>query len=134
MAFFAGDARVFPFQVVSRQPVVKLFLRRFPMQEIEVCPVMLEMAPHAVLTIGVRHLNLGVIPMLGSEPLCHFLMTIETLKGRRAGTKLVAARALCGSRQGLMSFGKGTGRNLRLRGAWQKHCSKKKDDKPRHSA
>lgn len=117
MTLLAGQPRVLPFQVVTRQPVVKLFLRRLPMQEIEIFAVVLEMATHAILAIGVRHLNLGVIAVLRRQPLCHFLMAIEAFESGRAGSELMAARTLCSSGQGLMSFRKRTGRNLCARRA-----------------
>ena len=97
MTFLAGQPRVLPFQVVTRQAVVKLLLRPLPMQKIKVFAVMLEMATNAILAIGISHLNLSVIAMLRRQPLCHFLMTIETPESGRAGSELMAARTLCGS-------------------------------------
>jgi hypothetical protein len=94
VTFFARDARVFPFQIVSRQTVVELLLRWFPVQKMEVCAVVLQVATHTILAIRVRHLNLCVIPMLGREPLRYFFMTIETFEGWSAATKLMAARTL----------------------------------------
>jgi len=78
--------------------VVELFLRWLPMQKIKVLAVVLKMAAHTVLAIRILHLKLGVVPMVRRQALGHFLMTIETLKGRSAGAKLMAARALRGSR------------------------------------
>ena len=98
VTFLARQPRVLSFQVVSRQPVVKLFLRWLPMQKTEIFAVVLEVATHTILAIGVRHLNLGVIAVFCRKTLCHFLVTIETFIGRCAGAKLVAARALRSSR------------------------------------
>lgn len=88
---------MFSFQIVSRQAVVELFLRWLPMQKIKVFAVVLEMAAHAILAIRILHLNLGVIPVIRRQTLGHFLMTIETLIGRSAGAKLMAAGTLRGS-------------------------------------
>lgn len=98
VAFFARNARVLAFQIVARQAMVELFLGRLPMNEAEICSVVFEMATDAILAIGISHLQLGMIPVLGGKSTRHFLVTIEALKDRSAGSKLVAARALQGSR------------------------------------
>jgi len=88
---------VFPFQPVSRKTVVKLLLRWLPVQQIEVFAVVLQMAAHAILAIGVLHLNCGVIAMFRRKALRHLFMAIKALKGRSTGAKLMAACAPRGS-------------------------------------
>jgi len=53
-----------------------------------------------------------MIAVICSEPLRHFLVTIEALESRCAGTELMATRALRGPAEGLMGLGERAGRNL----------------------
>ena len=94
VTFLTGNARMLSLQVVARQPMIKLFLRRLPVNEIEVLTVVFKMAADAVFAVRVPHLNLRVISALRRQPLRHFLMTIETFEGRSASTELMATRAL----------------------------------------
>jgi hypothetical protein len=73
-------------------------------------------AANTVLAIWIAHLNLEVIAVFAVESTCNFLVAIQAPKRRRAGAKLVASGALCGSSQGLMRFGKRSGRYLRSQG------------------
>ena len=86
------------------------------MDEVEVLTVVVEMAADTLFAIRVPHLNLGVISVLGGQALRDLFVAIEALEGGRAGAELVAARALCSPRQGLMCFRKRAGRNLRVSG------------------
>jgi hypothetical protein len=76
--------------------VIKLFLRRLPVGQVEILAVVFQVAAHALFPIRIPHLNLRVIPVFRSEPLGHFFMTIETLEGWSAGAELMTARALRG--------------------------------------
>ena len=93
------------FQVVACQPMVKLLLRRFPVDQIEVLAVVLQMAANAVLPVWIAHLNLEVIPMLTAESPGDFFVAIQALKRRRVGAELVATRALRRSSKRLVRFG-----------------------------
>jgi hypothetical protein len=104
VAFFASDARMFAFQVVACQPMVKLLLRSVPVDQIEILAVVLQMAANAVLPVCIAHLNLEVIPVFAAEPSRDFLVAIQALEGWRIGAELVAARALRGSGKRLMRF------------------------------
>src|SRR6202008_3553809 len=93
--------------------MIKLFLRRLPVDQAKVFSVVIQMTANAILAIGVGHLKLIVIAVLGRKPLGDFLVALEALESGRAGAKLVAAIALRSSAQRLMRFGKGTGGDLR---------------------
>src|SRR5258708_1150702 len=112
VTFLASNACMLALQLVARQPVIKLFLRRLPMDQVEVLTVVFKMATDAVFTIGIPHLKLGVIAMFCFQPFRYFFMAIQALESRRASTELVAARALGGSGQTLMGFGKRAGGDL----------------------
>lgn len=77
--------------------MVELLLRGLPVNQAEVFPIVIQVATHAVLTLGIRHAEACMVTVILAEPLRYFLMTIETLKGWSAGAKLVAACALRGS-------------------------------------
>lgn len=63
----------------------------------EVLAVVLQMASNAIFAVGIGHLKLVVISVLGAEILRDFLVAIQALKGGRAGAKLMTTRALRGS-------------------------------------
>ena len=112
MTFLASNARVLSLQLVARQPVIKLFLRSLPMDQVEVLAVVFQVATDAVFTIGIPHLKLGVIAVLCFQPFRYFFMAIQALESRRAGAELVAGYALGGSGQTLMGFRKRAGGDL----------------------
>ena len=58
---------------------------------------MFQMAANAVLPVGVGHLQLVVIAVLGAEAPGNLLVAIQTLKSRGASTELVTTRALGGA-------------------------------------
>lgn len=113
MTFFAGNSRVLSLQVVARQTVIVLILRGFPVHQIEIFAVMLQVAADAIFSVRIPHLDLEVIAMLTGEPSGDFLVAIQALESWSAGAELVAARALGGSGQTLMGFRKRAGRDLR---------------------
>ncbi|HUE54913.1 MAG TPA: hypothetical protein VMO76_03715 [Candidatus Udaeobacter sp.] len=113
VALFAGDPSVLSFQLVAGLAMIKLFLRRLPVDQAKVFSVVIQMTANAILAIGVGYLKLIVIAVLGRKPLGDFLVALEALESGRAGAKLVAAIALRSSAQRLMRFGKGTGGDLR---------------------
>jgi hypothetical protein len=87
------------------------------MQEIKLFAVVLKMAAHAILAIGILHLHLCVIAMFGRKALGYFLVTIKTFKRRCAGAKLMATGALGRAAQGLVSSRKWSWGNLAARAA-----------------
>jgi hypothetical protein len=97
VAFLAGDASVLSFQVVASQAMIKLFLRRLPVDEVEVFAIVFEVAAHTIFPIRIAHLKLGVISMIRSEPLGHFFVTIQAFESRSAGAELMTTGALRGS-------------------------------------
>ncbi len=109
VAFLAREASMLSFQVVASQAMIKLFLQRLPVDQIEVFAVMLQMAADTVLAIGVFHMDLVMIAMLGRQPLRDFFVALQALEGGRAGPELVAACALGRSRQRLVCLGERAG-------------------------
>jgi len=104
VTLFACNAGVLPFQVVAGQPVIELFLRGFPMDESKVLAVVLQVATDAIFAVGIAHLDLKVIAMLGVEASGNFLVAIETLESGSAGAELMATGALRSSGQRLVRF------------------------------
>jgi hypothetical protein len=51
-------------------------------------------AADTIFAIGILHLDLGVVSVLGGQSLGHFFMAIQAFESRRAGAELVAAGAL----------------------------------------
>lgn len=109
------------FQLVTRQPVIKFLLRRLPVDQTEVHPVMIEVATHAIFAIRIAHLNLEVIAVFRFQPSRNFFVAFQALECGRTGPKLVAARALRRTGQGLVSFRKRPRRNLRWGSGACKH-------------
>lgn len=105
VAFLARNARVLSFQVIARQTMIKLFLRRLPVDETEIHAVVIEMASHAVLAVRVTHSEPGVIPMIRSKPLRDLFVAVEALERGCARSELMAACTLSRACQGLMRLG-----------------------------
>src|ERR1700730_8105962 len=93
MALSAGDTNMFAFQSVACQLVIELFLRRLPVNERKIKPIVFKMTAHAILAVWVFHPEMGVISAVRGKMLRNLLMALETLKGWRTGSELVAARA-----------------------------------------
>ena len=64
MALFTRDAGVLAFQHVSRELMVELLLRWLPVNQVEVFPIVIQVAPHAVLAIGIGHSEARVITVI----------------------------------------------------------------------
>ena len=60
----------------------------------EVLAVVLQMASNTIFAVGIAHLKVVVVSVLGAEILRDFLVAIQALKGGRAGAELVAVRTL----------------------------------------
>jgi hypothetical protein len=112
VTFFTSHNGVLSFQVVPRQPVIKLFFRGLPVDQIKVRAIVFEMAADALLPIRIPHLYLGVISVFCSNSLRYFFMAIQAFESRGASAELVTARALRGSSKRLMGFGEGARRDL----------------------
>lgn len=97
VTLFAGNAGVLPFQGISGQAVIELFHWSLPVNQREVGSVMLEMAAHTILAVGIFHLQLRVISPLLREQLGDLLVAIQTFERGRAGAKFMAFGALRGS-------------------------------------
>lgn len=82
------------FQHIPRELVVELPLRWLPVNQMEVFAVVIQVAPHAVLTIGIAHPQPRMVAVIQRKPLRHLFVAIKTLEGWRAGSELMAARAL----------------------------------------
>lgn len=104
MALLADDGRVFFHERVSGLAMIELLERRFPMNERKILAVVLKMAAHAITTVGILHPQQRVVALMRRQTVRDFLVAIQTLKRRRAGTELVAAVALGRAVQGLMGY------------------------------
>ena len=94
MALLASSFRVFSFEFVTREPMLKLLLGRLPVDQIEILAVVLEVTPNAIFSVRIAHLYLVVVSVLGLETAGDFLVTVETLERWGAGSELMTARAL----------------------------------------
>ncbi len=72
------------------------------MNQRKIKPVVFEVAAHAIFAAGIFHPEPRVISTVRGEMLRNLLMALETLERRRAGSELVAARALRCARERLM--------------------------------
>ena len=56
VTLFAGNAGMFAFQLVPRQFMIELLLRRLPVDQAKILSVVLQMASHTVFAVRVSHL------------------------------------------------------------------------------
>jgi hypothetical protein len=105
MAFLASNAGVFIHQQITRQLVIELLEGRFPMNQLEICAIVVHVAPHAIGAVGILHPNLRVESLIACQSLSDFLVAVQTFECRRARPELVAGRALRSTAQRLMRFG-----------------------------
>ncbi len=94
VTFFANKCGVLAFEFITRKPMIKFLLRRFPADQVEGFPVVLQVAADAVPAGGNVHLHFEMVAVLGGKILSHFLVAIETLEGRGACAECVARIAL----------------------------------------
>ncbi|HUC54921.1 MAG TPA: hypothetical protein VMR90_12795 [Candidatus Cybelea sp.] len=97
VTLLAGYASMLTFEHVPGELMVELFLRRLPVNQAEVFPVVIQMAPYAVFAIRICHPQPCMVAMIQGQPLRHLFVTIKTFERGCAGSKLVATRALRGS-------------------------------------
>jgi len=112
VALVAGNASVLSFKFEASEPVVELLLRWLPANQIEVFSIVLQMAAHTLLAIGIAHLHLRVVTVLVLECLGNLGVAVETLESGSAGAEFVAGITLRGPAEGRVSFGQGPGRDL----------------------
>jgi hypothetical protein len=74
------------------------------MNEGKILAIMLEVAPDAIAAVGILHTEKGVVALVRGQPIRNFLMAFEAFERWRAGSKLVAAVALCRAAEGLVGF------------------------------
>ena len=115
MAFLARDAAMLFNQRIAGKPMVELPERWLPVHQRKVGSIVFEVAAHAIIAIRILHSNLRVETAMIGQSLCDLFVAVEALERRRACTELMAGGALRRAVQGLMSFRKRTGRNLRVR-------------------
>jgi len=82
------------------------------MNERKILAVVLEVASHAISAIGIFHSEKRVVTLMRGQTVRNFLVAIEALESRRAGSELVASIALGRATEGFVRFGKRSGRNL----------------------
>ena len=115
------------FQRITREPVIELLPRRFPVNEREIRSVVLQVAPHAIFSIRILHLEPRVVSPVLREQAGNFLVAVETLEGRRARPEQMATGTLRCSAERLVSLGKRPRRNLSARGRTAQKQTQQKD-------
>jgi len=121
VALLALNLCVLSIKRISAQLVIELLEGYVPVNQIEIGPIMLQVAAHAILAVGILHLQVRVVPVLLRKRLGDLLVAIQALKCRSLRPKLMAARALRCARQGLVRLRERTGRNLRFGGKAGRH-------------
>lgn len=111
-----------------RFAVIQGFAVGLPSDNREICPIVLGVAAHAVLTSCIWPYKSGVQSPALYQALANFGVTLEALQLDAAGTQIVAFRAIERTRQRLVSSGKGAGRNLRAHARRTRPKQEKKDD------
>jgi len=95
--------------------MVEILLRRFPVKEVEIFAVVLEVTAYTIFAIGILHLQTEVVAVLVGERVGNFFVAIETFERGSACTKNVAGVALSGAGKRRMRFAEWAGGNLRVR-------------------
>lgn len=83
------------------------------MNQMEIFAVVFPVAAHAILAVGVPHLQMRVIAMLLCKRFRDFFVAVQATESRSARAKLVTRRTLCRSIQRTMRFRKRSRRDLR---------------------
>jgi len=99
------------------------------MDECEILAIMFQVAPHAILAVGILHPEQRMVTRMRVQPFRDFLMAIEALERRRAGPELMAGGAMRRALQGLVRFRKGPRRNLAARPSGAKQESAERQQK-----
>ena len=79
------------------------------MNQIELLPVMLQVATHAIFSIRILHLHMEVVAVFVGEVFGDFLVAVEAFKCGSAGPENVAGVALSCSGEGGVGFRKWAG-------------------------
>lgn len=108
VALAAGNAGVLALQRISGLVVVEAFFRRNPVDQMKILAIVLRMTFRAVFPVSELRVQTAASCNLSSN----FCVAPLTIQYRRALTHDVAARALRGTAERLMSLGKWPRRNL----------------------
>ena len=125
VALVAGKSGVFSLKQVSGFLVVEGL--DVPLDQGEVFAVVLGVAAGALLARSGREIVGCVQPLMGRKPRCDLGVTLQTLKSSLP-SKLVTARAVCGSVERLVGPGKRSGRNLGEHG-WRGYKNKEEEQR-----
>ena len=120
---------MFPIERVAREPVIELFERHLPMDQIEIESVVLQVAAHAIFALRILHLETRVIAVVPCKRLSDLLVALDAFECWSVRAKLMATRALRRSRQGLVGFRERPGRNLRTKRSPRKE-REQQDEQP----
>jgi hypothetical protein len=94
VAFLARNTGVTAFQLVPGELVIEFVLGRFPVNQMEVLAIVLQVAAHAIPAIRIGYLQPAVVTVVIGEIFGDFLVTVGALKRGSAGAKLMTTRAL----------------------------------------
>lgn len=133
VAILALDGGMLAIQRIAGLLVVKFLLRGLPADQLELFSVVFGVAARTIV-IGIIPLHHGrVISLVGGEPLSDFGVALQAPESPAGSEKTVAAGALHDARDGLMSFGDGSRRNLpmqvmRSADEQEKQCRERKEN------
>ena len=102
VACFAVQVGVFAFQLVTGQPMVEFLQRGLPADQVEGLAIVFQMTANAILAIWIPHFKFKVIAVTGGKILCNFLVAVNALKRRNAGSERMTGSALRRAGQGRM--------------------------------
>lgn len=74
--------------------MIEFLLRRFPVNQVEVRAIVLEVTAHTILPVWILHFQLKVIAVLVGKVVGNFLMAAEALERGSASAENVAGIAL----------------------------------------
>lgn len=94
VAFLAKNTGVFSLQLITSELMIEFFLRGFPMDEIEILAVVLQVAVYAIPSAGIGHLHPAVVTVMVGKVFGNFFVAVYTSKRGDARSKLMTACAL----------------------------------------
>jgi hypothetical protein len=97
VALLAGNVGMLAFQLVARLLVIKVLLRRLPVDQTEVFSIVLQMAADTVPAVRILHSQPGVVTVIRRKTVRNLFVAVQALEGWHAGPELMATRALRGS-------------------------------------
>jgi len=90
VTLLASHRRMPALQLEAGLRVIKFLRRNGPVNQIEVFPVVFQVAFHAILAVRIGHLQQAMKAMLTGDVLRNLFVAIDALEGGRAGAKHVA--------------------------------------------